>query len=72
VSGEEKMFFNVVEHGYSVTVINDGNVTYHYHVSNPDVKPPVPLRTLRKWAQQTAKDIAEQLDIPPERIFEEI
>jgi hypothetical protein len=57
------------EDGYEVTVVDGCNVLDHYTASNnpydsqqacPPDESPVPLRTLRKYARQTAKEVAAE------------
>jgi hypothetical protein len=67
--------------GYQVTVIQGCSVLEQYSAGNnphdssqlcPPNVPPVPLRTLRKWARDTAYQIARDFGISRSHVEEDI
>ena len=72
------VIYAATRHGYSVQVIDDGNVVYEYTagncptesqaVLNPDSSGAVSRSQLRRWAIETADQIANEWRIPLNRV----
>ncbi len=65
--------------GYEVTLFQGGEVLDHYAAGNhpydssqpcPPFLSPVPLKTLRKWARETALRMADEFGIPRSHVEE--
>ena len=70
--------FAATRYGYCVQVIDDGMVVYEYTAGNcqteskavidPDSSVAVSRSQLRRWAKQTADQIAEERGVPLSRV----
>ncbi len=65
--------------GYEVTIIQGCKVLDHYSAGNnpndssqpcPSNVNPIPMRTLRKWARETAYQMSREFGIPRKRVEE--
>ena len=72
------VIYAATRHGYSVQVIDDGNVVYEYTAGNcptesqtvlaPDSPGAVSRSQLRRWAKEMADQIANEWRIPLNRV----
>ena len=74
-------YYGVTQNGYEVTVLQGCNVLDHYEASNhpfdsqqpcPSDLRPVPKRTLRKYARETAETMASEHGIPKCHVYEDL
>lgn len=73
------VFWSASSDGYEVIVLSGCNVLDQYAAgNNPNDSyqdagegPAVPARTLRKWARQTALEMARDYGVPKYRVFED-
>ena len=74
----KSVIYAATRHGYSVQAIDDGEVVYEYVAGNcqkestaiidPSSTNAVKLSQLRRWAKQTADQIAEERGIPANQV----
>lgn len=74
----QSVIYAATSHGYCVQVIDGGEVVYEYRAGNhqresqthvdPRSSNAVKLRQLKRWAKQTAGEVAKQRGIPTNRI----
>lgn len=77
VKPTKEVIYRVDESGYTVAVVEEGRVLEDYSATNnpwdsqgPVMEDGVPLATLRRWAEETAWDMAKRWDtelVAPDR-----
>ena len=68
----KEVIYQVDESGYAVAVMEEGRILEEYNATNnpwdsqgPVVTDGVPLETLQRWAEETAREMANRWDTEP-------